>query len=457
MSKAIFAEDVTVKIGNRTVLSDINMSVERGAICAVCGGEDSGKEYLKNMLLRQYGDKYKLTGKLTVDGMETELLREDDMRYARMLSIGVLPKEIKADASKYMTGKAYITIPFGEKIAKGKKEILIDAKRLLDIMQIKNPDTLLRKRTGSMNKKELRAIYYAAVLATSPAVLISYGPEDGMSEGETDELLRLVIKICKIKNTALLILTESADFAERYCEEIYFLNNGKLTPAEENRAEYDRFKENESKLTIKKTAAEDEVLYQATNVTLQKKGGSIMNASLRGGEITAVYSSNTNVAAKILCGNQKPFTGEISSNGQDICKIKKRERGVFRVWENIADSFPSGKSVKEVVSCFAGTGKKADRSLAVFNAITLSGLGAGKSDLQAEELSMLSGMKLGIACAVAADSRVLIISGIEKLKKLSQNDILESVAAVCEAKKVCAIIVSSDREIVEAISPAKAE
>lgn len=452
MSKAIFAENVSVKIGNRTVLSDINMTVERGSVCAVCGGEDSGKEYLVNMLLRRYSDKYKLTGKLMVDGVETELLAENDMRYTRMLNIGVLPKEIKADASKYMSGKSYITMPFGEKIATGKKEILIDAKRLLDIMEIKNPDALLRKRTAAMSKKELRAVYYAAALATSPAVLVSYGPEEGMSEGETDELFRLVIKICKIKNIALLVLTESASFAERYCEEILFLKNGKLTSPQNNQDEYDLFRECENTLKVKRGVAEDELLWQATNLITQKKAGMPLNISLHSGEITAIYSSKPEATAKILCGEQKPLSGEILCGGQKICKVKRNQRGVFVLWDSVAKSFHADKSAKEVVSCFAGVGKKADRSLAVYNAITLSGLGAGKSDVLAGELNTISGMKLGIACAVAAGSKILIVSGIEKLKRISQNEILESISAVCAEKKMCAIIVSSDREITDKIA-----
>ena len=451
MSKAIFAEDVSLKVGGRTVLADINLCIERGEICAVCGGEESGKEYLKNMLLRQYEDKYKLTGKFTVDGMETELLSENDMRYTRMLGIGILPQKTDVAISKYMTGKSYITMPFGEKIQTGKKEILIDAKRLLDIMQIKNPDALLRKRTADMNKRELRAVYYAAALASSPAVLISYGPEEDMDEFETDRLFNLVIKICKIKNIAMLVLTDSVGFAKKYCEQLYFMNQGKLTKAEEGQGEFDLFCKAEQKVVTEKGEVGDNIILQATGALLQKKGGQVIDMMLYGGEISGVCSTNIKEGVKIFCGVKKPYAGEISFDGQDISKMQKYGRNIFVLNGETAASFPQDKTVKEVVSAFAGKGKKAERSLAVYNAITLSGMGGGKADIKVRSLSPLSGIKLGIACAIASSARVIIVSGMEKFKNVSRYEIFKSISLICREGKTSVVILSDDKALLDGV------
>lgn len=454
MSKAFEAKDVTLKINNRTVLNDINMCIERGSICAVCGGEDSGKEYLKNMLLRSYDGKHRLTGDMTVNGVEIEKLDEKDARYSRMMDVGVLPLEISADISKYMTGKSYAVKPFDEKLVKSKKEILVEVKRLLHIMRIKNPDVLLRKRTASMTKKELRALYYACVIAASPSVIIAYGYEDGMDKTETDELYTLIIKICKIKNMALIVLTDDTVFAEKFCERIFYLKDEQIYDTAEDDSQYIAFKKSCELEEITKSEYSDIEVLDFSGVKFDKKDLYTINEKLYLGEILGIYANGNDKIDKVILGEKKTGCGEILTSGVNIRKLKRNERGIFVIDENMLSTFPENKTVKEIINeCALNqyADKKTDRSIAVYSALNLSGIGTGRTDVKAEELSRLSGVKLGIACALAAGIKTLVIKGLETLKNTSRHEVIKVLNSICKEQKFSAVIISDDRKLLNSV------
>ncbi len=443
MVKALLLEDLYLRCGGQQIFSEVNMEAARGEIVAVCGTSGSCRDAFVKLLTRTFDVSYTLTGRLLVDGAEIERLPEEEMRFARMMNIAVLPN-VEEAASLHMSVQKYITLPFRESVKKTTHEMITDTKRIMQLLGVKDPERILHKRMSALHVKDLRAVLYATALSTDPAVAIAFADAPDMSPHEADELYTLLIKVCKIKNIALLLLTSDIHFARRFGEQVFIAKHDRIFPLEGAAHPYTHFLEAAAEMrAISFPARGENALLTAVNA-VPARGMQSMDFTLHSGEILAFSCKN---GIPVFSGKRNPVSGTILTAGTPIKKHKDFSKGVMPIFADMP--FPPAFTADEVVCAFAVRPSKRLGTAQIYTAIGLSS-DYGKTPVPPN--SIYETLRLGLACAAAAEAKIILLSDIDLLPAAADRyEIFTLLSAVCAHTGAGALVFSDRTDVLHAL------
>ncbi len=448
MVKALIAENLSLQLDGHTVLNEINLELEASSVTAVCGGALSGTEYIEKLLLHLFDTQnYKLRGRLLINGVETDLLNQEDMRFIRMLDIGLLHEDVSSDFAKGLNVKSYLLAPFGEKFSKSKREIINNSKYVLKTFGIERLESFFTKRVSSLSDEQRLALYFTAAVAANPSLLIIKAPAK-INSDSLDNIYSNIIKICKIKSITVLFITEDIAFANKFCERIIVMKKGSIvddTSKDVLSDEYSRFLATKEFEPFSKTQPAEEIVLSA-----KLKDCEFL---LHRFEILGIKTKDTKIL-KSLCGFKK--SSYVLLGDKKLSSVSANLRRIYPLSYESLSSFPKNRTVRMILDSYARVCKprnKTGRNLIVHNSLTNASLDTGIIDRKVASLSEYDGIKLALACAVCSNAKILLVSGIEKFSSpLMQHEILNAIMNVCKNLETSAIILSGDEKILNSIA-----
>ena len=197
--------------GAKTALDGITLDIPRGSFFGLLGPNGAGKSTLINILA---GLVMKTAGKATVWGRDLDR----DPRGAKA-AIGVVPQELNLDP--FFTPRELLNVQagmYGVPKAERRTMEILDAVGLAD-----KADSYARTLSGGMRRRLL----VAKAMVHQPPVLVLDEPTAGV-----DVELRLhlweAIQALNAQGTTVLLTTHYLEEAERLCDRIAIINQGKL-------------------------------------------------------------------------------------------------------------------------------------------------------------------------------------------------------------------------------------
>lgn len=444
MTKALHIRDLYLRHGGQQIFSELSLEAERGEIIAVCGTEGSHKSYFVNLLTRSYSAPYTLTGELFVDGAEIEKLSDEDLRFARMMNIAILPDTCDAEALD-MTVLKYITLPYREKVKKTVHEIITDTKRIMQLLGVANPERVFNTRMSALHIKDLRAALYAVALATDPAVAIAFADAPDMSPNEADELYTLLIKVCKIKNITLLFLTADIHFATRHGEKTFIMENDRLYSLDDASSHpHLQFLTAATEMrTLFLPAPGDEALLSALHA-VPMRGMQSLAFTLHKGEILGVACSE---GAAYFAGNRRLISGSIQYKNVPIQKKKDYIQNIFSVHADMP-LLPVHSAEESILAYTARPSQRKNLS----QIYTSVGLSSDYGKTPTPPKSLFEVLRLGLVCAAVCTPEIIFLSDIDFLPSAADRyEILTLLAAVCEQTGAAALVFSDNTAVLHAL------
>lgn len=345
MDKVLKLKGVSLTKGEESLLTDIDLEVGAGEIFALCGREGSGKTYAARAVCRLLDDNMRLSGTIFLDKMELTKLSSEDMRFARLCSIGIAaPNEL----SPCMTIEKQISLAFSEGLKKTPAAALRDAALIMRHMGL-DSERCLRLAPRDLTGDELHRAAFAVALAADPAVLFFRAPDPVFKETALDEVYTLILKICKIKNTAVMMLCEDLSFAAKYAERAAVIHGGAIVEAGSAKELFSSPVHGAS-IALKKSleppvfpdTEAGEVLYNAENLSLRPIARGLSFCVSRG---ETVGISGDLRLARLLSGAVRPESGRLyvpvraPKNQKSVCLIPSFSRdalyGGHTVLENL--------------------------------------------------------------------------------------------------------------------------
>lgn len=443
MDKALFLQDVYLRSEGRQIFSELSLEARRGEILAVCGTGASHMQYLVPLLTRTVPEPYSLSGILRVDGAETERLSEEEMRFARMMNIAVLPgcddtKDLHIPVSKY------ITLPFKESVKKSVHEIITDTRRIIQLLGVTNPDRIMRKNISSLSLKDLRAVLYATALATDPAVAIVHADAPDMSPTESDELFTLLIKVCKIKNIALILLTSDVVFAKKYGEQVFLSKHDRILPLEGAAHPHLSFLESAAKMqTLSLPEPRENVLVTASNAVFAR-GMQSLDFSLHEGELLA-FSCDKGIS--VFTGKKGLVSGSLTMQGTPFKKNKAFLKKTLPIYGNMP--LPPVETVDEAMDAFA---IRPSQRLSKEQLYTSLGLMPDFGKLPLSKCNLFDTLRLGLLLGAISEARLLLLTNLEQLDSAADRyEILTLLSAVIEKTGAGALVFSNNTDVLHAV------
>ena len=207
--------------GKKEILSDLDLTLERGRFTALLGKNGCGK----STLLGCINGQVRYTGSILLDGRPLSALppRERAKRVA-LLPQFLPASPLKAEELVALGRTPYL--PLGGRLCEADREAVRAAMEQCGV-------SALRERTvATLSGGERQRIYLAMLLAQDAEILLLDEPTAHMDMGYTGEFLSLLRKLTEEKGKTVLAVLHDLNDAVTYPHRRLLLHQGRLVDPE---------------------------------------------------------------------------------------------------------------------------------------------------------------------------------------------------------------------------------
>jgi len=185
----------------RHLLNDLQLSVAPGECVALMGDSGSGKTTLLNLIA---GLEPIQQGKVEIAGMLLTQASDKQLSQLRKQHIGIIFQQFNLLTSLSVQDN----IEFSAKLA-GR----YDTQHALLLAEQLGINKLLKKYPATLSGGEMQRVAIARALNSKPKLLLADEPTGNLDENNSSQVVAQLVKLAKSNNTALLMVTHSADVA----------------------------------------------------------------------------------------------------------------------------------------------------------------------------------------------------------------------------------------------------
>jgi cell division transport system ATP-binding protein len=220
LEKVISYAHVNIYQGDALVLSDVNLDVHLGEFIYLIGKTGAGKSsFLKTL----YGDLVIKEGEATACGYNLVKLKKADVPYLRR-KIGIVFQDFQLlnDRNVY-ENLDFVLRATGWTVREKRNERIDEVLTEVGLLH------LTTKMPYQISGGEQQRVVIARALLNNPPLILADEPTGNLDPETSDEILKLLIKINREHNTAVLMSTHNYSLIEKYPSTIYSVNNNSIS------------------------------------------------------------------------------------------------------------------------------------------------------------------------------------------------------------------------------------
>ena len=209
------------KNGETNALSDVNLSVYRGEIIGVIGFSGAGKSTLVRCInaLEVPDD-----GKVTVLGQEVNELKNSELLKLRR-KIGMIFQGFNLLQQK--TVLKNVSFPL-EVAGMKKKEAVEQAVKMLEAVQIPNPQAVVRQYPHQLSGGMRQRVMIAMALACKPKILIADEPTTALDVTIQAQILKLMNDLQRENGTSIIFITHDLGVINQMADDVVVMYCGQV-------------------------------------------------------------------------------------------------------------------------------------------------------------------------------------------------------------------------------------
>ena len=218
-SALVELRNVTLTFGDKTVLDDISLAVQRQERLVIIGQSGAGKTTILRLVL---GILRPTSGSVFFDQLEIPRLLDYELQRARM-RIGMVYQDAALLSSK--TVRENLALPLEELTNKTESEInrIVDEK--LELVEMAGSDRLLPyELSGGMRKR----VGLARALMMNPELILFDEPTAGLDPVVSAVIDELIVGLTEKSKVTSIIVTHLMDSAFRVATRMAMLHRGKI-------------------------------------------------------------------------------------------------------------------------------------------------------------------------------------------------------------------------------------
>ncbi|HOV44968.1 MAG TPA: ATP-binding cassette domain-containing protein [Ferruginibacter sp.] len=212
-------KNVNIYQGNSMVLSDVNISINKGEFVYLVGKTGTGKSSLLKTL---YGDLELREGDGTVVGHTLKGLTWKTVPFLRR-NLGVVFQDFQLLTDR----NVHDNLKFVLKATGWKDENLMDEK-IADVLDKVNLKTKGFKFPFELSGGEQQRVDIARALLNSPKLILADEPTGNLDPETSDEIMQLLFQICRDYETSILMATHDYIVINKFPARTIKTERGKL-------------------------------------------------------------------------------------------------------------------------------------------------------------------------------------------------------------------------------------
>lgn len=220
MSQSIIElKNVNIYQGKSLILSDVNISVDKGEFVYLVGKTGTGKSSLLKTL---YGDLELREGEGWVTGHNLKELTWKTVPFLRR-NLGVVFQDFQLLTDRNVNEN----LKFVLRATGWKDEKLMDDK-IKDVLEKVNLQTKGFKMPFELSGGEQQRVDIARAMLNSPRLILADEPTGNLDPETSDEIMQLLFHICKDYNTTIVMATHDYLVINKYPARTLKTEGGKV-------------------------------------------------------------------------------------------------------------------------------------------------------------------------------------------------------------------------------------
>ena len=220
MSKSIIElKNVNIYQSQTLILSDVNISIEKGEFVYLVGKTGTGKSSLLKTL---YGDLELSSGEGWVAGHDLKTLTWKTVPFLRR-NLGVVFQDFQLMTDRNVNDN----LKFVLKATGWKDEKLINDK-IADVLGKVNLTSKGLKMPFELSGGEQQRIDIARALLNSPKLILADEPTGNLDPETSDEIMQLLFHICRDFDTSIIMATHDYMVINKFPARTIKTENGKV-------------------------------------------------------------------------------------------------------------------------------------------------------------------------------------------------------------------------------------
>lgn len=203
-------QDLSVKIGNEQILSNISLHVHCGELVALIGPNGAGKSTLLKAILGQ--QEYSGIISFSVPGQRN-----------RKAKIGYVPQSPAFDPGDPITVADLFCCCMSKRPAFLGRSKAMDEK-IVQCLERVQGTALMHKRVGTLSGGELQRVLLALALEPLPNVLILDEPLSGVDVEGMSALMEMLDDIRQTYDLSIVMTTHDFDMLPRYADQVVLID-----------------------------------------------------------------------------------------------------------------------------------------------------------------------------------------------------------------------------------------
>jgi len=229
MSTLLQLENVTIRFGGLTAVSELDLRISAGELVGLIGPNGAGKTTVFNLITGVYQPT---VGEISFTGQPTAKLKAHHLarrgiartfQNIRLFSSLTVFDNVRAAAQLHCSRRVINSLWRGRAFREGEKEISSQVMDLLEIFQL---GKFRDEPAKSLPYGDQRRLEIVRALATKPKLLLLDEPAAGMNPTEKVELARLIRFIKDKFQISILLVEHDMQLVMEICERIVVLDYG---------------------------------------------------------------------------------------------------------------------------------------------------------------------------------------------------------------------------------------
>lgn len=220
--------NLSIDIGDRRIVHDVSLHIERGERVGLIGESGSGKSLTCMATLGLLPPRGRMSGSISINGTEVQGASASTLRSLRGAEVGCVFQEPQSALDPLTPIHRHLVAALRAHGPLRRREAMAKAIELARSVGLPDPETLVRRYPHELSGGQRQRVMIAMAMASRPALLLADEPTTALDVTVQARVLDLMSDLATHTGTGTLLVTHDMAVAATRCDRIVVMQSGRI-------------------------------------------------------------------------------------------------------------------------------------------------------------------------------------------------------------------------------------